>query len=457
MARITFIGAAGVVTGSKHLLETDTGARVLLDCGLYQGLRELTERNWTPPPVDPKHLDAVLLSHGHLDHCGYLPALVQQGFHMPIYCTSATAEVTELVLRDSAGLQEDEAVRAAKHPERGLHTKPLYTSDDVEKVVPLFQTVAYNDMRQDIPGCRFRFTDAGHILGSSIMEIGFDTRKLVFTGDLGRYGRPLLRDPSSVAQSDYVLCESTYGDRVHSQNDPQDDLRAVVNTALSRKGVLVIPSFAVGRTQEILYSLGQLQSASQIPNAAIYVDSPMGIAADAIMERHPEATRFSLQERFGAGDQNIGCKRVTNVKTQQDSIALNDITSNAIIIASSGMAAGGRVLHHLRNRLPRPNDTVCFVGFQGPGTLGQQLVAGQKKPRVMGVPLDVKATITQIDGYSAHADRNELLRWFGGFQSSPKTFIVHADPGPAASLAAAVHEKYGFDASPAVQGEVVEI
>jgi metallo-beta-lactamase family protein len=457
MARITFIGAAGVVTGSKHLLETDTGARVLLDCGLYQGLRELTERNWTPPPVDPKHLDAVLLSHGHLDHCGYLPALVQQGFHMPIYCTSATAEVTELVLRDSAGLQEDEAVRAAKHPERGLHTKPLYTSDDVEKVVPLFQTVAYNDMRQDIPGCRFRFTDAGHILGSSIMEIGFDTRKLVFTGDLGRYGRPLLRDPSSVAQSDYVLCESTYGDRVHSQNDPQDDLRAVVNTALSRKGVLVIPSFAVGRTQEILYSLGQLQAGSQIPNAAIYVDSPMGIAADAIMERHPEATRFSLQERFGAGDQNIGCKRVTNVKTQQDSIALNDITSNAIIIASSGMAAGGRVLHHLRNRLPRPNDTVCFVGFQGPGTLGQQLVAGQKKPRVMGVPLDVKATITQIDGYSAHADRNELLRWFGGFQSSPKTFIVHADPGPAASLAAAVHEKYGFDASPAVQGEVVEI
>jgi metallo-beta-lactamase family protein len=183
----------------------------------------------------------------------------------------------------------------------------------------------------------------------------------------------------------------------------------------------------------------------------------MGIAADAIMERHPEATRFSLQERFGAGDQNIGCKRVTNVKTQQDSIALNDITSNAIIIASSGMAAGGRVLHHLRNRLPRPNDTVCFVGFQAPGTLGQQLVAGQKKPRVMGVPLDVKATITQIDGYSAHADRNELLRWFGGFQSSPKTFIVHADPGPAASLAAAVHEKYGFDASPAVQGEVVEI
>jgi metallo-beta-lactamase family protein len=457
MARITFIGAAGVVTGSKHLLETDTGARVLLDCGLYQGLRELTERNWTPPPVDPKHLDAVLLSHGHLDHCGYLPALVQQGFHMPIYCTPATAEVTELVLRDSAGLQEDEAVRAAKHPERGLHTKPLYTSDDVEKVVPLFQTVAYNDMRQDIPGCRFRFTDAGHILGSSIMEIGFDTRKLVFTGDLGRYGRPLLCDPSSVAQSDYVLCESTYGDRLHSPDDPQDDLRTVVNTALGRQGVLVIPSFAVGRTQEILYSLGQLQAAAQIPNAAIYVDSPMGIAADAIMERHPEATRFNLQERFGAGDQNIGCKRVTNVKTQQDSIALNDITSNAIIIASSGMAAGGRVLHHLRNRLPRPNDTVCFVGFQAPGTLGQQLLAGQKKPRVMGVPLDVKATITQIDGYSAHADRNELLRWFGGFQSSPKTFIVHADPGPAASLAAAVHDKYGFDASPARQGEVVEI
>jgi len=457
MARITFIGAAGVVTGSKHLLETDTGARVLLDCGLYQGLRELTERNWTPPPVDPKHLDAVLLSHGHLDHCGYLPALVQQGFHAPIYCTSATADVTELVLRDAAGLQEDEAVRARKHPDRGLHQTPLYTHGDVDKVVPLFKAVAYGETRQDIGGCTFRFSDAGHILGSAIMEIGFDTRVLVFSGDLGRYGRPLLRDPSPMTKGDYVLCESTYGDRLHPTNDPQDDLCTVITTAMSRKGVLVIPAFAVGRTQEILYAIGQLQTASRIPKVATYVDSPMGIAADAIMVRHPEATRFNLQERFGAGYQNIGCADVTNVQTQQDSIALNDISSDAIIIASSGMAAGGRVLHHLRNRLPRPNDTICFVGFQSPGTIGQQLLAGQKRPRIMGVPIDVKANIAHIDGFSAHADRNELLRWFGNFQSSPKTFLVHADPAAAASLAAAVHEKYGFDASPARQGEVVEI
>ena len=457
MARITFIGAAGVVTGSKHLLETDTGARVLLDCGLYQGQRELTERNWTPPPVDPQHLDVVLLSHGHLDHCGYLPALVQQGFHGPIYCTSATADVTELVLRDAAGLQEDEAVRARKHPERGLHQTPLYTHGDVDKVVPLFKAVAYGDMRQDIAGCSFRFSDAGHILGSAIMEIGFNTRKLVFTGDLGRYGRPLLRDPSPITDGDYVLCESTYGDRLHPMNDPQDDLRTMIINAMDRKGVLVIPAFAVGRTQEILYAIGQLQAASKIPKVATYVDSPMGIAADAIMARHPEATRFNLQERFGTGDLNIGCNFVTNVQTQQESIALNDITSDAIIIASSGMATGGRVLHHLRNRLPRPNDTICFVGFQSPGTIGQQLLAGQKQPRIMGVPIDVKASIAHIDGFSAHADRNELLRWFGNFQSSPKTFIVHAEPGPAASLAAAVHDKYGFDASPARQGEVVEI
>jgi metallo-beta-lactamase family protein len=457
MARITFIGAAGVVTGSKHLLETDTGARVLLDCGLYQGLRELTERNWTPPPVDPKHLDAVLLSHGHLDHCGYLPALVQQGFHMPIYCTSATADVTELVLRDAAGLQEDEATRARRHPERGLHQTPLYTHGDVDKVVPLFKTVAYGEMRQDIPGCRFRFSDAGHILGSAIMEIGFDTRKLVFSGDLGRYGRPLLRDPSPITDGDYVLCESTYGDRLHPTNDPQDDLCTVIVDAMNRNGVLVIPSFAVGRTQEILYAIGQLQDASRIPKLAVYVDSPMGIAADEIMARHPEATRFNLQERFGTDYVNLGCHFVTNVQTQQESIALNNIASNAIIIASSGMAAGGRVLHHLRNRLPRPNDTICFVGFQSPGTIGQQLLSGQKRPRIMGVPIDVKANITHIDGFSGHADRNELLRWFGGFQSSPKTFLVHADPAAAASLAAAVHEKYGFDASPARQGEVVEI
>jgi len=457
MARITFIGAAGVVTGSKHLLETDTGARVLLDCGLYQGQRELTERNWTPPPVDPKHLDAVLLSHGHLDHCGYLPALVQQGFHMPIYCTSATADVTELVLRDAAGLQEDEAVRARKHPERGLHQTPLYTHGDVDKVVPLFKTVAYGDMRQDIASCQFRFSDAGHILGSAIMEIWFDTRKLVFTGDLGRYGRPLLRDPSPITDGDYVLCESTYGDRLHPTNDPQDDLCTVIIDAMKRKGVLVIPAFAVGRTQEILYAIGQLQAASRIPKVATYVDSPMGIASDAIMARHPEATRFNLQERFGTEYLSIGCGFVTNVQTQQESIALNNIASDAIIIASSGMAAGGRVLHHLRNRLPRSNDTICFVGFQSPGTIGQQLLSGQKQPRIMGVPIDVKANIAHIDGFSAHADRNELLQWFGNFQSKPKTFIVHADPAPAASLAAAVHDKYGFDASPARQGEVVEI
>lgn len=457
MGRITFIGAAGVVTGSKHLLETDTGARVLLDCGLYQGLRELTDRNWTPPPVDPKTLDAVLLSHAHLDHCGYLPALAQQGFDKPIYCTPATAEVAELVLRDSAGLQEDEAARAVRHPDRGLHTTPLYTTDDVDKVVPLFAGVAYGEMRQDIAGCQFRLIDAGHILGSAIMEIFFDQHKLVFSGDLGRYNRPLLRDPSPVAQADVVLCESTYGDRLHPQNDPQDDLCVIINAAAQRKGVLVIPSFAVGRTQEILYAIGQLQAGSKMPSMPIYVDSPMGIAADAIMERHPEAMRFDLKARFGANDQNIGARNVTNVQSQQDSIKLNDIQSNAIIIASSGMASGGRVLHHLRNRLPRPNDTMCFVGFQSPGTLGQQLLQGQKRVSIFGVPIDVKANIAQVDGFSAHADRNELLRWFGNFACKPRTFIVHADPDAATSLAAAVHDQYGIDASPATQGEVVEI
>ncbi|MDQ6766995.1 MAG: MBL fold metallo-hydrolase [Candidatus Eremiobacteraeota bacterium] len=457
MARITFIGAAGVVTGSKHLIETGSGARVLLDCGLFQGLHDQTERNWMPPPVDPAHLDAVLLSHGHLDHCGYLPALVRQGFRKPIYCTPATADVTELVLRDAAGLQEDEAARAARHPERKLHATPLYTTADVEKTVPLFARVPYGDERADIGGCTFRFSDAGHILGSEIMEISFDKKKLVFSGDIGRYNRPLLRDPSPIAQSDYVICESTYGDRLHPQSDPQDDLGVVINAAMGRNGVLVIPSFAIGRTQEVLYAIGQLQAASKISKISIYVDSPMGIAADAIMERHPEATRFDLRQRFGANAINIGAQNVSNVRTQQDSIKLNDIASNAIIIASSGMAAGGRVLHHLRNRLPRPNDTICLVGFQAPGTLGQRLLSGQKRPYVMGVPVDVKATMAHIDGFSAHADRDELLRWFGGFQCSPKTFMVHAEPGPAASLAAAVHDKFGFDASAARQGEVVEI
>jgi metallo-beta-lactamase family protein len=457
MGRVTFIGAAGVVTGSKHLLETDSGARVLLDCGLYQGTPKLTERNWIPPPVGPTTLDAVILSHAHLDHCGYLPALVDQGFHKPIYCTAATAEVAELVLRDSAGLQEDEAARAKRHPDRNLHPAPLYTSADVDKVVPLFTHVSYGEMRQDIAGCSFRMNDAGHILGSAISELFFDDRKLVFTGDIGRYDRPLLRDPSPIAQADVVLCESTYGDRLHPTDDPQTALKETITAAQERGGVLVIPSFAVGRTQEILYAIGRLQAGSAIPDVPIYVDSPMGIAADAIMERHPEALRFDLRGRFGPGDQNIGARDVTLVQSQADSIKLNDIESNAVIIASSGMASGGRVLHHLRNRLGRPNDTMCFVGFQSPGTLGQQLLQGQKSVRVFGVPVDVKANVTEIDGFSAHADRGELLRWFSSFQDKPKAFMVHADPDAAASLAAALRQTYGLDASAAVVGETVAV
>ena len=457
MARLTFFGAAGVVTGSKHLLETDSGARVLLDCGMFQGLRELEERNWTPPPVDPKHLDAVVLSHGHLDHCGYLPALAQQGFKGPIYTTAATSEVAGLVLRDSAHLQEEEALRAAKHPDRDLHRKPLYTQDDVARVAAAFRPVAYDDVRPDIPGCRFRLVDAGHIIGSAIVEFWFDTRKLTFTGDLGRYGRPLLCDPSSIAESDVVLCESTYGDRLHPDTDPQSDLRDVIVAAMERKGVLVIPSFAVGRTQEILYAIGQLQRTSAIPDVKVYVDSPMGIEADAIMERHPEAMRFDPKERFGPNDTSLGARNVTNAQSSADSIRINEVASGAIVISSSGMANGGRVLHHLRNRLPRSNDTICFVGFQGPGTLGRTLLGGARQVRVFGVPIDVSARIAHIDGFSAHADKNELLRWFGGFTDKPDVYIVHADPPAAASLAKAIGAQFGLDAQPAVQGKTVTI
>lgn len=457
MAQLTFIGAAGVVTGSKHLLETDSGARVLLDCGMFQGLRELTDRNWTPPPVDPRHLDAVVLSHGHLDHCGYLPALVQQGFDKPIYCTAATGEVAGLVLRDSAHLQEDEARRAQKHPDRDLHETPLYTQDDVARVCSLFRAVAYDEVRDDIGGCRFRLVDAGHILGSAIVEFWFDTRKLTFTGDLGRYGRPLLHDPSAIAESDYVLCESTYGDRNHPPTDPQDDLGKVIVRAMQRRGVLVIPSFAIGRTQELLYAIGQLQRASAIGDVKIFVDSPMGIEADAIMERHPEAMRFDLKQRFGVGDVNIGAKNVSIAQSAQESIAINSVQGGAVVISSSGMANGGRVLHHLRNRLPRPNDTVCFVGFQSPGTLGRSLMDGQHPVRIFGVPVDVNAEISHIDGFSAHADRSELLRWFGGFRNKPETFVVHAEPPAAAALAQALSQTYGMKAQPAVRGVKVRI
>jgi metallo-beta-lactamase family protein len=322
--------------------------------------------------------------------------------------------------------------------------------------MPLFKGVAYGDLRTDIPGCKFRFSDAGHILGSAITELFFDERSVAYTGDLGRYGRPLLRDPSPIEHSDYVLSEATYGDRVHPQTDPQEDLRVVITNAQQRNGVLVIPSFAVGRTQEILYAIGQLQAANKITTTKIFVDSPMGIAADAIMERHPEAMRFNLRDRFGPADTSIGAQNVTNVTQASDSIALNDIQSGAIIIASSGMASGGRVLHHLRNRLPRQNDTICFVGFQGPGTIGSFLRSGQKTVRIMGVPVPVKAHIEHIDGFSAHADRNELLRWFGNFTNAPQTYVVHADPQAANALAAALRERYRFPVTVAQAGDVVQ-
>ena len=457
MARITFIGAAGVVTGSKHLLETDSGARVLLDCGMFQGLRELTERNWTPPPVDPRHLDGVVLSHAHLDHCGYLPALVQQGFENPIYTTAATAETAALVLRDSARLQEEEAQKAQRHPERGLHSAPLYATDDVEKVVKLFSVVGYQQMRDDIPGCRFRLCDAGHIVGSAIIEFWFDRSKLTFTGDLGRYDRPLLRDPTPIAESDYVLCESTYGDRLHPATDPQADLGKVINDAIQRGGVLVIPAFAVGRTQELLYAIGQLQRAGALGKIDVSVDSPMAIEADAIMERHPEALRFNPKQRFGPNDTSLGARHVTTAESSEASRALNDLQSGAVIISSSGMANGGRVLHHLRNRLSRPKDTICFVGFQSPGTIGRQLLDHARSVRIFGVPVEVKAQIVHIDGFSAHADRAELLRWFGAFRNKPDVYIVHAEPAAASSLAAALKQQYSFEAQPALAGAQVTV
>lgn len=457
---LQFFGAAGTVTGSKHLLTTPH-ARVLLDCGLFQGLKELRLRNWAPSPFDSSSVDAVVLSHAHLDHSGGLPLLVRAGFRGPIHCTAGTRDLLRILLADAAHLQEEEATFANRHG-YSKHTpaQPLFTAADVAPVLEAVQVHAYGDTFDVAPAIRGSFGRAGHILGSAISTLRIDgpvPMRLVYTGDLGRWDQPILRDPEGVQGADVLLIESTYGDSEH-QGDPVESLAAIVRETAAEERVLLIPSFAVGRTQTLIWVLRQLEESGRIPRIPVVIDSPMANRVSEVYCDHLEDLDREMREAMDHKKCPLCCKRYELSVTREDSKALNTRRGPMIVIAGSGMATGGRILHHFEQRLSMPRTTVLLVGFQAAGTRGRALQDGVKQLRMHGKWIPVAARVRTIHGLSAHADRNEMLRWLSSLQQPPRmTYLVHGEPRPAEAMATLIQEGLGWPTHVARDGESVPL
>jgi len=469
-ASLRFLGAAGTVTGSKHLLTT-VGGRVLLDCGLFQGLKALRLRNWEQPPFTASEITAVVLSHAHVDHSGYLPLLARRGFRGSIHCTPGTRDLLRILLLDAARLQEEEAGFANRHGySKHRPALPLYTEEDAEAALRLVEAHAYGEAFGVAAGVRAVLRRAGHILGSATVGIdleGTPPLRLVYSGDLGRWDRPILRNPELVGEADFLLVESTYGDRTHAP-DPEAALAAIVKQAAARGGALLIPAFAVGRTQDLMWTLDDLARRGRIPSLPMFVDSPMALDVTRVYGRHPEDqdadARFTTASSPSpAGDaerrqDGSFVKRFTLVRSIAESKALNRSTGPLIIIAGSGMATGGRILHHLRARLPDPRTTVLLAGFQAAGTRGRSLQDGAPTVRMLGENVPVRAQVATLGGLSAHADRNEILRWLRGFERAPRqVYVVHGEPAAAQALATTIGRELGWSATVARDGESVPL
>lgn len=456
---LRFLGAAGTVTGSKHLVDTGT-SQVLLDCGLFQGIKALRERNWQPPPIAPGDFEAVVLSHAHIDHTGYLPVLVRHGFQGPVYCTSATADLLGLLLPDSAHLQEEQAEYANfRGFSRHKPALPLCTVEDAHAALALLQPRPYGEMFDVTSDVRAAFHPAGHILGSAIvsLDVGRNPTRLVFSGDLGRWDRPVLPDPTLIEEADVLLVEATYGNRDHAP-DPVDGLARVVREAAARGGALIIPSFAIGRTQELLWHLRLLEERGAIPILPVYIDSPMAIEATAIYRRHREDHDEEMNGVLDSGGRPFATQQFNVALSRQESIRLNDLVGPFILISASGMATGGRVLHHLNLRLGDNRTTVLLVGFQAQGTRGRALQEGKREIRMFGREVRVRAKVEALDGLSAHADRSEILRWLRGFRRAPhRTYLVHAEPSAAEALESTIRSELTWTARPARDGETVPL
>ena len=454
--KLGFFGGAYNVTGSRYLLEANN-IRLLVDCGLYQE-RKLKYRNWEPFTIPPSSLDAVLLTHAHIDHCGLLPKLVREGFRGRIYCTTATSEIAQIILLDSAHLQEEDTEFKRRRHEREKRKGPfpeipLYTTDDARASFSLFTPVSYEEIVPLGEGIKATFHDAGHVLGSSMIKITVsqqgESRTILFSGDVGRWDRPILRDPSIFSEIDYVMVESTYGDRIHQEPpDVGESLAEIINSTFRAGGNIIVPSFALQRSQEILYHMNELLMENHIPHIMVFLDSPMAISITEVFKHHSELFDKEMSRRIRQNKSPFDFPGLKIVQTADESKALNHISGTIMIIAGSGMCTGGRVKHHLITNITRPESTILFVGYQAIGTLGRQILDGVKQVRILGQHYPVRARIAQIHGFSAHADRNELFQWISGLSSAPRrVFVVHGEPRTIKQFGQFLREKTGWEIS----------
>ena len=450
--KVTFIGGAGTVTGSKTLIDSN-GIRILIDCGLFQGIKPLRELNWEPLPILPSTIDFVLLTHGHLDHCGWLPRLVNQGFKGKIYCTNPTKEISELILLDSAKIQEEEADKAneGKYSKHEV-AEPLYNVAQAENVFPHFKVVNENDSVALDAEISAVFTNAGHILGACSVTLTIEGKTLVFSGDIGRDDDVLMYAPTKPKKADYVFLESTYGNRIHPDEDTKSLLETYINTAFSKGGTIIIPSFAVERAQTLMYLLWQLKKENKIPNIPYIIDTPMGISVLKIFQNNKKWHKLSDDESVAM------CKMFYMISDYKETINAIYDKQPKVVIAASGMITGGRVLSYLEHYVGLPETTVIIVGYQAEGTRGRKLLEGTKDIKIRGKYYNVEANIVEIEGLSAHGDQNDLLIWLSELDTKPKkVFIVHGENQPADELRIKINEKYGFDCVVPMIGQVFDL
>ena len=476
MPYIQFLGAAGVVTGSKHLINTvddesgKPGFQVLIDCGLFQGQKEWRERNWQEPPIPPSQIDAVILTHAHLDHSGWIPRLLKEGYRGPIYATPATIDLCSILLPDSGHLQEEDAAFYNKK-KISKHTPalPLYTMEDAQNCMAQFQAVNFEQAKQLRPDFSFRFVHAAHIVGSSMVEISLGvngtTKRLLFTGDIGRVrdsqiapGRVLHSGPTEGESADVLVMESTYGNRVHPKDDPRPQLAKLINDTVNRGGTVVVPAFAVERTQKFLYMVRELMVSGQIPKVPVFADSPMAIEAVNIFLKHSEEYSDETKQLVQKLGSPLEWEGFSFAKTPDDSKKINDVKYPCIIVSSSGMVSGGRILHHLLLRLADPRNLVLFIGFQSPGTRGFTIKSGAKEVKIFGEFVPIRAQVAALEQFSDHADTAELLEWLHTFKGKPsETYLVHGEPDAAGQLQQSITKELGWKVEVAQWKEKVRI